>query len=312
MTTPNLNPSQEQYWCTPQFEQDLNGKGHSLLNDGAQYENDINLMQEARTDAIDAAMNVDMKKYKGNPGALLILLMVKVFGEKRDTYYQLQLKTEADAVQIQADFTKLSNDIQNTVNAGGTSSPSAGGGISNANDIVHVAAETDEMQKILSMNVPKNPTGQNLGIEGVQNALGATPCSLMDGNFEKMRKDIYWGEDPNGKIYNPTQVVNPTTQTRTYHFDANGSATGYIHSYAQMKQELSGQGEEGQSAQNANKILLDAYNQNVSTTQSLGTAFNSEVGLTTSKIKSNTSFLSDLSQDILTGNRTAVKNQIVQ
>lgn len=305
--------------CSAQFQWDLNGTGpdaasgnkndHSLKADAEAFNADEVALAQAKADVVTECKSLE-GKYKGNPAALLIVLIVEVLGSRSNRAYELELKVNADGVQVQGDITKLSNDLQNIPNAGGTNDPTTG-----TNCIIEVAAGTDEMQNILGTNGTAGSVGTAIS-KDVQEALGSSASSLMCGNFANMRQDIYWGADPEGSKYNPTQVTAPaggfTDPTKyTYHFDPDSSDSGYIHSYAEMQADLKLQGNP-KGAQDANKILLDNYNQNVSTTQSLGSAANAEIGLITSRIKMNTSAVSDFSQDILTGNRTAVKNQMPQ
>lgn len=297
--------------CSAQFQWDLDGStnAHSLQADAEAFATDKAQEALAKQDVVNECESL-VGKYKGNPGELLVVLIVEVLGSRSNKAYELELKVNADGVQVQGDITKLSNDLQNIPNAGGTTDPTTG-----TNCIIEVAAGTDEMQNILGTNGAAGSVGTAIA-QDVQSALGSSASSLMCKNFANMRQDIYWGNDPESQ-YNPTQVTGVpaggyTDPTKyTYHFDPNANDTGYIHSYAEMQADLKLQGNP-KGAQNANKTLLDNYNQNVSTTQSLGSAANAEIGLITSRIKMNTSAESDFAQDILTGNRTAVKNQLPQ
>lgn len=85
---------------------------------------------------------------------------------------------------------------------------------------------------------------------------------------------------------------------------------GTLKNFETMHSDLQKQNET--DAQDANKAFTNAYNQNISATQSLGQAASTEIGLITSKIKTNTTTTSDLIQDFLTLARTAIKNQTPQ
>lgn len=297
--------------CSTSFQTDLT----QLKKDAAQFEKDQIAYHEEQQKELHEAEGKDMSKYKGNPGALLIFLIVNVYGNKADTAFQLKLKTEADAVQIQADLTKLSNNIHNTINAGGDTTIASGQFKGYDQGIVNVAAELDEMQKYLAAPPASDSTYQQAEAAGqgtqyaLNDALGSSSCSLLSGNFAKMRDVINWSTDPNASKYN--KGTNPIFDPNPNEKPATGSTTSsYINSFAEMQQDLKIQGDT--TAQDGYKVFLDNYNQNVSATQSLGTASNAEIGLVTSKIKSLVSFVSDMVQDTLTGNRTAVKDQVAQ
>ncbi len=258
-------------------------------------------LEKADKAAVVAECDALAGEFKGNPGELLAILIVKVLGSKSSNTYQMELKVKADAVEVQGDITKLSNNIQNIVNTGAAGNTG----------VIQVAAETDEMQHLLRTS----PQPQTEASE-IDKAIGTTSATLMSGNFANMRHDIFWAEDPNASTYNPTQDTTPPNpldpKSYTYHFDPDDTnSTTYMNSYSEMQANLKIQGNP-YGAQDANKILLDNYNQNVSVTQSLGSAANAEIGLITSKIKMITSATSNFAQDLLTGNRTAVKDQIPQ
>jgi hypothetical protein len=278
--------------CSQQFQNDY----QELVADAAKYSSDSKYAEEAMQQAQAAAINIDMQEYKGHPGELLVVLLTAVFGSSLDQAYQYQLGVTGDKVQIQSDLSKLTNDIQAAPNA------AAVGG----DAVQQVAAETDTMQDLLSS------TGDATG-DAVQSAIGGAAASFMNTNFANVRKDIYWKDDQETQ-YNPTEVTDPTTSGYTYHFVVAGegaSKTGYMTDYSQLAGNLALQGDTD-GAQEANSILVNNYNQNVSTTQSLGTAVNSEIGMITSKIKANTDALSSFSQDLLTLQRTSVRNQVTQ
>lgn len=278
--------------CSQQFQNDFDNTNnpHSL-------ENDAYAFNTALTDESDALAAVRKEvddladKYKGHPGELLIVIIVKVLGTRRDHYFQTKLKVNADAIQIQADISKLTNDIQGTINDKST----------NPQDVINVAAETDEMQNVFGTSSQSASVGEWASyISGEDGAIGTASSSFMCENFQKIREDINWSADPEAKAYNTG--ANP-------HFLVGGSGQNHFTTYSQMFNDLTVQGDP-LGAQEANKIILDNYNQNVSVTQSLGAASNTKIGLITSEIKMNTSAESDFAQDILTGNRTAINNQI--
>lgn len=288
-TNPDLS------YCSQSFQTEFG----TLQTDAEQYNTDVTLEAQAKADVVKECESL-ANEYKGNPGELLAVLIVKVLGSRSSNAYQMELKVNADGIQIQGDLTKLSNNIQNIVNTGGSGSTG----------VIQVAAETDEMQNVLGTTSSSSPSFAS----DVQGAIGTTSANLMSDNFANMRQDIYWAEDPNSS-YNPTEnTTNPTSSepsSYTYHFNPDDTSGSYMTSFGQMQADLKIQGNP-YGAQDANKILLDNYNQNVSVTQSLGSAANAEIGLITSKIKMITSATSDFSQDLLTGNRTAVKDQITQ
>lgn len=276
--------------CSQQFQTDFT----QLAKDAIQYNKDYTAEGTAATNLqqeVDSLAN----EFQGHPGELLAVIIIKVLGSRRDQVYQSQLKTNADAVQIQGDVTKLTNDIQNTINDKSTSNT----------DVQYVAAETDEMQNVFGASASSSVASWASYISGGNGAgpgaIGSTAAGFLDQNFKAMRDDIDWTTDPEESTYN--------TQSSAAHFEVGGAGINHLSSYSEMFNDLSQQGDP-KGAQEANKIILDNYNQNISTTQSLGTAANTEIGLITSAIKMNTSATSDFVQDILTGNRTAVNNQL--
>ncbi|HEV7737834.1 MAG TPA: hypothetical protein VGO47_10750, partial [Chlamydiales bacterium] len=215
MTYPTNYPQpgtgdQEFNKCSSQFQTDFSQLGL----DAIQYHNDV---KEEGADVLSLQNEVDSlaREFKGHPGELLAVIIVKVLGSKRDKAYQMELKTNADAVQIQGDVTKLTNDIQNTINDKSTSNT----------DVQYVAAETDEMQSVFGVSDPSNSTtrfwaryvsngftytekGKTYESGG---AIGSTASSFLDQNFKAMRDDIDWTNDPEASNYN--------TPSTAYHFE---------------------------------------------------------------------------------------------
>lgn len=305
--------------CSPGFESE-----YKKLSADAIAFHDTVKEENAAKEAIKTKVDSLAGKYKGHPNELLVILIVEVLGSKTSNAHQLQLKEQAGALNIQKDLTNLSSDIQNIPSGKGPKTMPGGATTPKGQGIKWVAADTDEMQNALGTSPSSQFSGKSWA-GYIRTALGAEPCNMMTSNFQNIRNDIYWTGDPEAKNYNPKpyglkkgqngqnppSASNPGSYT-SYHFDPDaGKTSPYITSYSEMRSDLSVQGNP-KGAQDANKTLLDSFSQNVSATQSMGQASNAEIGLITSAIKENTSFVSSVSQDILTGNRSAIRNQLAQ
>ncbi len=305
--------------CSPNFIKEFN----KLHADALAFNATVNAEAKAKA-AIKKEVDSLANKHKDlTPNELLILLLVEVLGSKTSNAYQLQLKGQADAFNLQKTLTNLSSDTQDLTNGKGptTMTGKPGGGVIPAGQrIKWLAADTDEMQNALGKNPSSTFSGKTWA-GYVRTALGTEPCNMMTSNFANMRKDIYWAGDPEAKTYNPGAYKTAPSPTNagsytSYHFMVGNDLTAkdkkdFITSYAEMKAGLSSQ-KDPKGAQNANKILLDNFNENATTTQSMGQAANAEIGIITSAIKMNTNAVSSFSQDLLTGNRTAIRNQLAQ
>lgn len=283
-TVPNLSNIANFSNCSTQFQKDFNQLYEDIEGSGG-FKAAEKLEAKEKAYALKERSMI-FEKYKNNPGLLLMMLTTGYFGQGMDNLYSSQLNQDASGLKVQTDLTKLTNDLQNIINSGS----------SNPDAVTQVAAGADLMESILGPSGQYSPSWAG----DLQNAIGGTQTAgFMDQNFASIRGEINWSADPDSGF-------NPPSSSTTVYFDVGG--TSGMQTFAQMQTDLSKQG--STDAQDANKGFIDAYNQNVAVTQSMGTAANTEIGLITSKVKLNTTTVSDLAQDFLTLDRTAINNEV--
>ena len=272
--------------CSAQFQKDFTQLEKDIGVGGSTgYEAAQKLEKKERECAFNDRKLI-FEKYSKNPGLLLMMMTTVYFGQGVNNLYSSKLNADASGIKIQTDLTKLTNDLQNIINSGSK----------NPDAVKEVAAGADVMETILKPGAKKGTLAGEL-----QAAVGGPSdktAEFMFQNFAKIRGEINWSADPQAALFNHT--------SKQFYLTV-GSGAG-INTFHKMEKELSKQG--NTSAQEANKGFIDAYNQNVAVTQSMGTTANTAIGLLTSKIKLNTTTVSDLAQDFLTLDRTAINNEV--
>jgi len=286
-------------YCGQQFQQDFK----QLETDAKAYHHELKELTKAES-SLQTEISSLANKYKDHPGELLAIIIVKVLGTRRDKVFQVKLQVKADAVQVQGDVTKLTNDIQGTITK--YSTDDATNGSSGFSPVLEVNSETDEMCYVFNSAETGTPNSNTFTwakyVSAPDGAIGTQGSSMLYTNFKKIRDTIY----------NPNDLSNNGTGTYYFKIGSPASSTpAHFYSFYAMNEALDNPSETLHAdAQTVNSTIVNNYNEITSATQSLGTAVNSEIGLITSTIKMNTSAESDFAQDLLTADRTAINNEI--
>ncbi len=172
---------------------------------------------------------------------------------------QALLASDASALKLQGDLTKLNNDIEDKTNQNDPSSQY----------VIDVAKHLDAMMDLL-----KNPD--------LQNAVGTEATNALSEQFKVLRWQIHWNGETNPD-YNPPSGY-------TYYFDPDNSK--YIQNYAELQNDLSARGDP-KNANEAEKQKTDAFNENTSTTQSTNAASQEKISNDSNMLKAVQAFATD-------------------
>ncbi len=279
-----------------QFKTDLK----TLYTDAGIYNNDLQTASDAKA-ALGNAIKKLVAEAKGNPWTLL-MLFISFLSQPADQYNQAQLGKQAGKVKIQADLTQLTNDMQGIVNEKGTTT-----------GLQHYTSALDDMMQILGGGDGLAP--QSAWQENVCNAIGGSQsANFLEQGFAKIRSDI-GGTDPGVTPESFMQKANYTGPINTNpDFSLNSDSTTQITSFGQMFTELSQTGTGGlpEAAQNGNDLITNTNSELTTAEGSLTAQVTTEIQQIKTQITTDVSAESSFAQDILTADRTAIKNETPQ
>lgn len=268
-----------------------------LVADAQKYQEAAEAEQKAKEAYNKRFAEIEGMAKDGMSPDKLMMMIIMLLCEEGSRQMDSGLGTHAAALKIQGDLTQCGNDIEKLTNMVSLKDKDLTG---DQGVLAWVARDEDKLLDVLD---PSITSGVNGNIQAALGGDGAAASALFS-QCKVIRGDIMFEDDENKK-YNPDPKDFPDQKPPySYHFDVKGN--GYMASYYEMNQNMQSAGDKGQGTEAA-KLKTDAFNQNNSTTQSVGAAAQQKITLDSNTIKTVQSFTTSMMADWI--KRMSASNQ---